>query len=134
MVFVALLAACGSDSNEGVGDNSAAPPPAAPSPAAAPAPDIPDGAIRVINQDQGGSGKYAFSPSEHKFSVGEEVTFALIAETEFDTFTVDELGIDQTINAGETKVFSFTFDKAGTYKLYCIPHQSLGMVGKIVVV
>ncbi len=35
------------------------------------------------------------------------------------------------INAGGT--FSFTFDKAGTYDYFCIPHFSLGMIGKIIV-
>jgi plastocyanin len=35
------------------------------------------------------------------------------------------------INGGGT--FSFKFDKAGTYDYFCIPHFSLGMVGKIIV-
>lgn len=35
------------------------------------------------------------------------------------------------LNGGET--FSFTFDKAGTYDYFCIPHFSLGMIGKIMV-
>jgi plastocyanin len=35
------------------------------------------------------------------------------------------------INAGGT--FSFTFDKAGTYDYFCIPHFSLGMIGVITV-
>jgi len=35
------------------------------------------------------------------------------------------------INGGET--FSFTFDKAGAYDYFCIPHFSLGMIGKITV-
>ena len=29
--------------------------------------------------------------------------------------------------------YSVTFDKAGTYKYFCVPHVSLGMVGEIVV-
>jgi len=35
------------------------------------------------------------------------------------------------LNGGET--FSFTFDKAGTFDYFCIPHFSLGMIGKIIV-
>lgn len=35
------------------------------------------------------------------------------------------------LNAGET--FSFTFDQARTYDYFCIPHYSLGMIGKIIV-
>lgn len=29
--------------------------------------------------------------------------------------------------------FDYTFDEPGTYDYYCIPHQSMGMVGRIVV-
>ena len=31
------------------------------------------------------------------------------------------------------QTFSHTFDVAGTYKYFCIPHESLGMLGTIVV-
>jgi plastocyanin len=34
------------------------------------------------------------------------------------------------LNGGET--FSFTFDETGTYDYFCIPHFSLGMIGKII--
>ena len=61
------------------------------------------------------------------------MTFALVAEAEFHTFTVDELDIDVFMEAGETVRYTFTFDKPGTYKLICIPHQALGMTGEIVV-
>ena len=94
---------------------------------------IPEGAVEVLNKDLGGSGEYEFSPKDHTFSVGDQITFAISAETEFHTFTVDELEIDVEIDAGETEIFTFTFDKAGTYKLICIPHESLGMVGEIIV-
>ena len=35
------------------------------------------------------------------------------------------------LSGGET--FSFTFDQPGTYDYFCIPHFSLGMIGKIIV-
>ena len=37
------------------------------------------------------------------------------------------------VDAGETEEITFTFSEAGTYELICIPHESLGMVGKIIV-
>lgn len=132
VILVLLLigaAGCGSNGN---GQKDAASTPtreALPSPT----PSIPDGVVHVINRDQGGSGEYRFDPSEFRFGGGQEVTFALTAETEFHTFTVDELGIDVSIDAGETVLFTFTFDMPGTYELICIPHQNLGMVGEIVV-
>ena len=47
--------------------------------------------------------------------------------------TVDDLKIDEDINAGETKRFKFDFNKTGTFKLYCIVHTANGMVGEIIV-
>ena len=129
-LIVAVLVACGSDSGEAEPSDSAVQTNTKPATAA---PSIPEGAVRVINKDVGGSGTYEFDPTKLTFNVGQEVTFALKAETEFHTFTVDELGIDQEMDAGETKIFNFTFSKAGVYKLFCIPHESLGMVGEIVV-
>ena len=89
--------------------------------------------IEVVNQDPAGSGKYQFSPAEMQFQVGETVEFTITAETEFHTFNVDELSIDQSVDGGETIVFTHTFDTAGTFRLYCIPHGENGMEGQIVV-
>ncbi len=89
--------------------------------------------VQVTAEDIGGSGAYAFDPDELTFSVGETVEFTITSETEFHTFTVDELGIDEPIRGGETAVVTFTFDTAGTFELICIPHRALGMVGTITV-
>ena len=35
--------------------------------------------------------------------------------------------------AGETDKLVFTFDEPGTYDFICLPHESLGMVGQIIV-
>ena len=86
----------------------------------------------VVNlKDPGGSGSYVFDPDELSFSVGETVTFDLTSGKEFHTFTVTDLGINVAVNAGETQTIEFTFDKAGTYNLICVPHQALGMVGTV---
>ena len=89
--------------------------------------------VEVAAKDLGGSGAYAFDPDELTFSVGETVEFTITSETEFHTFTVDELEIHADINGGETAVVTFTFDEAGTFELICIPHKALGMVGTITV-
>ncbi len=89
--------------------------------------------VRVENWDIGGSGEYKFIPSEFSFAVGETATFKLSAETEFHTFTVEDLGIDVTIDAGETVDFTYTFEQAGSFDLICIPHLAFDMTGTIVV-
>ena len=89
--------------------------------------------ISVAMQDIGGSGEYAYSPSELAFSAGETVTFTLTSETEFHTFEVDDLDIYIEVDAGDTATYTFTFDNAGTYELVCTPHNAQGMIGTIVV-
>jgi len=89
--------------------------------------------VEIKLRDIKGSGTYDYSPGEFSFKVGEVVNFVMTSETELHTFTVDDLNIDQSVDAGETVGFSFKFDKPGTYLLICIPHESQGMIGKITV-
>lgn len=79
------------------------------------------------------SGQYRFEPDEFTFKVGDVVTIELVAEGEFHTFTVDELGIDCGMDGDTTTFLTFTFDKVGTFPLICIPHESQGMVASITV-
>lgn len=79
---------------------------------------------------------YAFEPERMRFEAGETVEFGLVSTDELHTFTVRELGINWALPKKEAPEFqSFTFEKAGTYKLICaIPgHEGSGMVGEIVV-
>ena len=86
-----------------------------------------------VSEDPGGSGDYIFNPAEFTFQAGETVNFSMTAETEFHTFTVDELGIDVSADGGESVSFTFTFDRSGTFSLICIPHEAFGMLGTITV-
>ena len=79
------------------------------------------------------NGDYAYDPEEITIGTGQTVKFALTSQGEFHTFTVDDLDIDMEVEAGDTESLTFTFDEPGTYDLICIPHESLGMVGKMIV-
>ena len=83
--------------------------------------------INVINR----TNPYVFEPKDFDFKVGTTYTLTIEGQDEFHTFTVDSLGIDISINAGETVTFEFTPTQAGTFKLVCIPHEALGMVGEV---
>ena len=132
VVAVLALAACGGGENTGTTAAPASPPaPSAPAPAPAAGGGGTPVAVELL--DPAGSGVNAFKPAEFAFSTGQKVTFTFTAETEGHSFTVDDLGIDEDIDAGQTRTFTFTFDKAGTFDLICIPHETLGMVGKITV-
>lgn len=89
--------------------------------------------VAVMLEDPGGSGEYIFDPSEFTFSAGEAVTFNLTSETEYHTFTVDDLGIHVDVDADTTETLTHTFSESGTYELICIPHETLGMTGTITV-
>ena len=134
LAVAVIAAACGGEESGGAPAAPPTPTVAAAAPAAAqPAPSSGGRVVRIDNQDKGGSGVYQFVPSELDFQVGDTVTFEITAETEFHTFTVDDLGIDVSLEAGETVTHTYTFDKAGVFKLLCIPHETFGMTGTITV-
>ena len=146
VVFAAMTAvACGGDDEQApaVPRPSPPPPPSANAPAA-PSPTAPSGSVpgpgagpvtevTVKLNDSGGRGPFVFDPVDLSFSAGEVVSFTFVGESQFHTFTVEELGIDVDVDGGETVSFDFTFDQSGTYTLICIPHQAQGMVGTITV-
>ena len=94
----------------------------------------PKGTAREVKlRDLEGSGEYAFGPKELVFKIGDSINFVIVAETEFHTFTVEDLGIDESADVGQQVTFNFKFDQAGTFALICIPHEAQGMVGTITV-
>ena len=99
------------------------------------APTAPPGAriVSVNMSDCIGADGCAFSPSAFEFRTGETVRFQLVAESEFHTFTINELGVNEAINARQTRYLDVTFDRPGEYALICVPHESLGMKGAIAV-
>ena len=89
--------------------------------------------VSVSMSDCAGADGCAFSPSDFEFRTGETVRFQLVAESEFHTFTINELGVNEAINARQTRYLDVTFDRPGEYALICVPHESLGMKGAIAV-
>ena len=137
LVILVFSLACGSDSSSEPKESTAAPAAATKaveksSPSKSESTTNKD-VVEVVNQDVGGSGAYTFKPNKFAFNKGQTVTFKMSAETEYHTFTVDKLEIDEDIDAGETKNFKVTFNETGTFELYCIVHKASGMVGEIVV-
>jgi plastocyanin len=87
-----------------------------------------------------------FEPKEVEVAAGEEVTWKNIGNVAH-TVTADESKAADparvSIPAGtnewdsgfvsEGETFSRTFQKPGTYRYICIPHEGAGMVGAVVV-
>ena len=85
--------------------------------------------IKVIQTEN----PYVFIPDTYEFELGKKYTLVFEPPGEFHTFNVDELGIEFFVNAGEEVRQEITPSTAGTFRLYCIPHESLGMVGQVTV-
>lgn len=74
---------------------------------------------------------YIFEPETIDWTLNKTYTLEFTDVNEFHTFNVDELGIEVYVNAGETVTQDVTPSVAGSFKLYCVPHESLGMVGTV---
>jgi plastocyanin len=135
------LAACGSGGEIATSTQPSSPSPVPRAPAEEPADGEAAGGgeqakgteVFVSLQDPGGSGSYVFDADEFMFSVGETITFVVESETEFHTFTVQDLDINVSAPGGATGEATVTLDTAGTFELICVPHKALGMVGTITV-
>lgn len=97
----------------------------------APAPPVESSSGGISVKMVGKTGEYKYEPAVFKFKSGETVTFTLISDSELHTFTVESLGVDESVAANEKHTFSITFNTAGEFKVVCIPHPE--MTAKITV-
>ena len=77
-----------------------------------------------------------FEPNTLTFKVGQTVNLTLQPDnpksTLKHTFTAPSLGINQAVKYGKPASFTFTFDTAGVYQVFCTVKNQ--MVGKITVI
>ena len=86
--------------------------------------------VQVIH----GESPYKFQPETLEFELGKPYCLTFNTPvTEFHTFNVDDLNLSLYVNPGETLQVDFTPEAPGTFKLYCIPHESQGMTGQVIV-
>ena len=92
--------------------------------------------------DEGGSGEvsdgeiemelddFYFGPTYTRAESGSTVTVALHNEGDAPhTFTIDSLGIDEEVEAGDTAEVEVTLPASGAVRYYCRFHASSGMQG-----
>ena len=113
LAIALIIGACGNGEGDG-------PPPAPPKTCPT------DGVVVNLT-----SSPYAFDPKDFSFTTGTTYTLCLVADHEFHTFTIDELGIDASVKPNETVVQDITPDKAGVFELFCTPHRFLKMIGEV---
>jgi plastocyanin len=77
---------------------------------------------------------YSFQPSHLTVTPGTKVTWVNKANTQHTSTSGTSCKPDGKWNSGNVDPegsFSYTFDAAGTYSFFCIPHCSMGMTGVI---
>lgn len=130
----------GSDGGGGAGDGGTADPTGTPTAE-------PDGEADGLNVAMVTDGnEYYFEPIGLHVELGETVTFVNESGSHSSTAyheRVDAAGTtripdgaepwDSGTLSGESETFEHTFDTAGSYDYFCVPHRSMEMVGRIVV-
>ena len=76
---------------------------------------------------------YQFQPSTLTIPVHSTVTWTDNQTGTTHTVTSDDGSFNSSGNLTAGQTFSLTFDTPGTYNYHCFYHQSIGMVGSIVV-
>ena len=76
---------------------------------------------------------YAFDPAAIRVSTGTEVTWEWAADVSHSVKHDNGEAFDSGIQGGADTTFSHTFEEAGTYLYVCVPHQSVGQLGAVVV-
>ena len=77
-------------------------------------------------------GDYYFDPKDLSGDVGKAVTAQLKNEGKAaHSFTIDELGVDQTVQPGQEATVSFAPTNGGTIAFYCKFHRASGMEGTL---
>ena len=74
-----------------------------------------------------------FSPANITVEPGTTVTWVQEGNNPHTTTSYDGLWDSGMIEPGSGGSFSFTFDEPGTFDYYCIPHESMGMIGSVTV-
>jgi hypothetical protein len=74
-----------------------------------------------------------FDPANITVEPGTTVTWVQSGSNPHTTTSYDGLWDSGIIGGGSGGTFSFTFDEPGTYDYFCIPHESLGMIGSVTV-
>jgi plastocyanin len=74
-----------------------------------------------------------FAPADITVEPGTTVTWVQSGNNPHTTTSYDGLWDSGMIEGGSGGTFSFTFEEPGTYDYFCIPHESLGMIGSVTV-
>src|SRR5687767_15955488 len=74
-----------------------------------------------------------FDPANITVEPGTTVTWVQSGNNPHTTTSYDGLWDSGMIEGGSGGTFSYTFEEPGRYDYFCIPHESMGMIGSVTV-
>ncbi|KAB1194660.1 halocyanin domain-containing protein [Haloferax sp. MBLA0076] len=82
---------------------------------------------------EGNGGGFAFGPAAVKVSTGTTVVWEWTGNGGTHNVLHREGEFESELTASEGFTFEHTFDATGEYRYVCVPHETLGMVGIVLV-
>ncbi|WP_115863448.1 halocyanin domain-containing protein [Halorussus litoreus] len=82
---------------------------------------------------QGNGGNFAFSPAAVKISSGTNVVWEWTGKGSMHNVVAEDGSFESEQTSEEGFTFEQTFDSTGTYEYICVPHETMGMKGAVVV-
>lgn len=90
-------------------------------------------AVTVEVGAQANSGPYAFAPPAISITTGTTVTWKWTGLGGSHNVVAESGSFESEMASEKGHTFEHTFDSTGTYKYVCVPHESMGMKGVVVV-
>ena len=78
-------------------------------------------------------GAFGFDPAAVEVSPGTTVVWEWTGSGGSHNVVAEDGTFESELTKESGHTFEYTFEEPGTYDYYCIPHKSVGMVGRIVV-
>ena len=94
-----------------------------------------ESSVEISVGAEGNNGAYAFDPPAVRVEPGTEVTWTWTGEGGGHNVVSDgdgPLDSGEAVSSADT-TYSYTFEETGIYRYLCVPHESLGMKGAVVV-
>ncbi len=101
------------------------------------------GQVHIVKMVSTGDGKHFFDPAELTIRVGDTVRWvneceegvACVhsAQAYSDKIPAGAEAFDSGLLTEQGQAFDYTFSVPGEYEYFCLPHEALGMKGKIIV-
>jgi len=89
--------------------------------------------VTVAVGSEANGGYYGFGPAAIRVDPGTTVVWEWTGEGNSHNVVAEDGSFESELYSAPGETFEHTFESEGTYTYYCAPHQSLGMLGAVVV-